>query len=191
MKVDFLKQPGKRPLALSLILGGALFRLIPHPVNLAPIGAMSLFAGARLKGWQSYAVPLIIIAITDPIMGLLLGYPAFTAVTPVVCASFLIYVWIGSRLRATENLWKIGGAALLGGTQFFLISNFGMWASGLSYPLTASGLWTCYLVGIPYFGRTLLADLFYAGILFGLHAWLSRRAFPDERVRKDLLTAPS
>ena len=124
-------------------------------------------------------------------MGLLLGYPVFTAVTPVVGASFLIYVWIGSRLRATENPWRIGGAALLGGTQFFLISNFGMWASGISYPLTASGLWTCYVVGIPYFSRTLLADLLYAGILFGLHAWLSRRAFPEERIRKDLLASPS
>lgn len=191
MRKNLLERPDWRPLALSLALSGALFRLIPHPVNLAPVGALSLFAGARLRGWQSYAVPLIIIAITDPIMGMLLGYPVFTAVTPVVCASFLIYVWIGSRLRATENPWRIGGAALFGAAQFFVISNFGLWASGISYPPTASGLWTCYLVGIPYFGRTLLADLLYTGILFGLHAWLSRRAFPDERVLKDPLVSPS
>ncbi len=179
-----------RPLALGLALSGALFRLIPHPVNLASVGAMSLFAGARLRGWQRYGVPLVIIAITDPIMGLMLGYPALTVVTPVVCASFMIYVWIGSRLQTSENPWKIGGAVVLGGTQFFLITNFGMWASGMSFPPTASGLMTCYIIGIPYFGRTLVSDLIYTGILFGLHAWLSRRAFPDERVRRDPLVAP-
>ncbi len=179
-----------QPLALTLALSGALFRLTPHPVNVAPIGAMSLFAGARLRGWQRYAVPLIVIAVTDPIMGMLLGYPAFTLVTPFVCAGFLVYVWVGSRLRTTENPWIIGAAALLGATQFFLITNFGLWASGISYPATASGLVACYLAGIPYFGRTLLSDLLYAGILFGLHAWLSRRAFPAERVRKDSGVSP-
>lgn len=173
---------GWQPLALALVLSGALFRLIPHPANFAPLGAMSLFAGARLRGWQSYVVPLIVIAVTDPIMGMLLGYPPFTLVTPFVAASFLFYVWIGSRLRATENGWRIGAAALLGATQFFLITNFGLWVSGISYPLTVSGLVACYVAAIPYFGRTLLSDLLYTAVLFGLHAWLSRRAFPHERV---------
>ena len=174
-----------RPLALALTLVCGLLRLLPHLPNLVPVGGFSLFAGARLRGWQAYAIPVIIVLVTDPIMGIIFGYPAYNLVTPFVCGSFLIYVWIGCHLRTTENPWRIGGAALLGSGQFFLITNFGMWLSGISiYPLTASGLLACYLGGIPYLGRTLVSDLAYSGLLFGLHAWLTRTALPQERVRE-------
>ena len=75
---------------------------------------------------------------------------------------------------------------MLGSGQFFLITNFGVWLSGISiYPLTPSGLMACYLGGIPYLGRTLLSDLAYSGLLFGLHAWLTRAALPQERVSEN------
>ena len=45
--------PSRWP-ALSLIAIGGLLRVLPHPPNLAPVGAMSLFAGANLNGWQAY-----------------------------------------------------------------------------------------------------------------------------------------
>ena len=47
-----------RPLAISLTVLGAILRLIPHPPNFAPVGGMSLYAGARLRGWQAFALPL-------------------------------------------------------------------------------------------------------------------------------------
>ena len=43
----------KRPLALGLTLTGALLRLLPHLPNFAPVGGLSLFAGARLRSWQA------------------------------------------------------------------------------------------------------------------------------------------
>ena len=130
-------ESNRRPLALALTLTGALLRLIPHLPNISPVGGFSLFAGARLRGWQAYSIPLIIIVVTDPIMGRILGYPSYTLVTPFVCGSLLVYVWIGSHLRRTENPWRIGGAAFLGSVQFFLITNFGLWLSGISvFPLT-------------------------------------------------------
>jgi hypothetical protein len=45
------------------------------------------------------------------------------------------------------------------------------------YPHTWAGLTTCYVNAIPFFGRTLINDLLYAGLLFGLHSWLSRTVF--------------
>ncbi|MEE8160217.1 MAG: DUF6580 family putative transport protein, partial [Acidobacteriota bacterium] len=57
-----------RPLALALTLVGGLLRLLPHLPNLVPVGGFSLFAGARLRGWQAYAIPVIVILVTDPIM---------------------------------------------------------------------------------------------------------------------------
>ena len=164
-----------RPLAIGLMILGALIRVTQH-LNFAPVGAMSLFAGARLRGWQAYALPLALMAITDPLLG---GY---SAATPLVYASFLINVWIGTRLRQSENPLAIGGAALAGSVQFFLLTNFGWLYATSLYPHTFGGLVASYVAGVPFFWRTLASDLLYSGVLFGLHAWLSRTVARRERV---------
>jgi len=164
-----------RPLALSLTVVGALIRLLPHPPNFAPVGGMSLYAGARLRGWQAFALPLVLMAITDPLVG---GY---SVATPLIYGSFLINVWIGRRLQSTESPLRIGTACVACSVQFFLISNFGTWL-GSYYAHTWSGLALCFTEAIPFFWRTLAGDLFYTGILFGLHAWLSRTLHTAEQV---------
>ena len=169
-----------RPLALSLISTGAIARLIPHAPNFTPVGAISLYSGARLRSWQAYLVPILAMAITDPIMAAISGYRAFTPVTAFVYLSFVLNVWIGEHLCKAKHAWQVGGAALAGSVQFFIITNFGMWATRVSYPHTLTGLAECYLAGIPFFRFTLAGDLAYTAILFGLHSWLSRRYFPRE-----------
>lgn len=167
---------GMRPLAIGLTLIGGLARLLPHPPNFTPVGGMSLFAGARLRGWQAYLLPILLMLVTDPLVG---GY---SRVTPLIYASFLINVWIGRRLKYSESALRIGAAALLCSVQFFLITNFGTWAAYSLYPHNAGGLVTCYLDAVPFFGRTLAGDVLTSGALFGLHAWLSRKIFAPERI---------
>jgi hypothetical protein len=176
-----------RPLALSLIALGATTRLIPHPPNFTPVGALGLYSGARLRSWQAYLIPVVVLAATDPILGIIFGLRAFTLLTPFVYLSFLVNVWIGRHLRGTTRTWCIGGAALVGSVQFFLITNFAVWATGQWYPHTMAGLGTCYLLAIPFFGWTLAGDLVYSGVLFGLYALLSRRYFHEELVRAEPL----
>lgn len=172
-----MQKNSARPLALGLTVLGALARIMPHPPNFAPVGGLSLFAGARLRGWQAYLLPLALMAVTDPLVG---GY---SFATPFIYASFMISVWIGTRLRSTENPFAIGGAAVAASLQFFLISNFGTWlGSTVTYPHTWSGLASCYVAAIPFYGRTLASDVLYAAALFGLHAWLSRSVAIRERV---------
>ena len=48
-----------RPLASGLTVLGAVARVLPHLPNFAPVGSISLFAGARMRGWQAYALPLV------------------------------------------------------------------------------------------------------------------------------------
>ncbi len=84
------KNTASRPVALSLTVLGALARLIPHPPNFAPVGAASLFAGARLPVWQAYLVPIALMAITDPILGAFYGAPAYSSATIFIYASFLV-----------------------------------------------------------------------------------------------------
>jgi hypothetical protein len=167
-------KPSKWP-ALSLTTIGALLRILPHPPNLAPVGAMSLFAGATLSGWQAYFVPLLLMAVTDPIVAAIGGFDPFSRSTIIIYGSFLISVWIGGHLRGAHSAGRIGAAAFLCALQFFLITNFSTWLFGVMYPHTLTGLAACYIAALPFFGYTLIGNLFYSGVFFGAHFWLTRR----------------
>jgi hypothetical protein len=175
-------KPNWRPAALSLTVLGAVARLLPHPPNFAPVGATSLFAGARLPRWQAYLVPLALMAVTDPILASFYGVQPYTKYSLFVYASFLIAVWLGRRLRSTESISRIAAVTVLNSIQFFLITNFGSWLWFQAYPRTAAGLAGCYMSAIPFFGWTLASDILYTGVLFGLYAWLSRTVASSERL---------
>jgi hypothetical protein len=171
-----------RPLALVLATAAGLLRLLPHPWNFTPLPAASLFAGARLNGWLAFALPLAVVSITDLVVNLLHGYALVYPDMPFVYAAYLVNVLIGKLLCRSESPLRLGAAALAVSVQFFLVSNFGVWAVGGIYPHDLGGLAACYVAGLAFFRHSLLGDLFYAGLLFGAHAWLSRTVFPAERV---------
>jgi hypothetical protein len=170
-----MENVNRRPVAMTLVVLGAVARLVPHPWNFAPVGGMSLFAGARLRGWWAWALPIILMAITDPLLG---GY---SRATPFIYLSFLINVWMGRHLRNSESPIRIGAAAVASSMQFFVLSNFGVWL-GFGFAHTWAGLVQCYTLAIPFYAPTLLSDLLVSGVLFGLHAWLSRTVYTPERV---------
>lgn len=160
--------------ALTVLSGAA--RLLPHPPNFTPVGSMSLFAGARLPGWLAYLLPILVMALTDPLLG---GY---SRATPVIYLSFLISVAIGRRLSQTASPVRVGAAAFLCSLQFFLLTNAAVWFGSGFYPQTFTGLMSSYLSALPFFGRTLAGDLFFTAVLFGSHAWLRRTSARTERV---------
>ncbi len=175
-----MDKPIQSRLAFGLTIVGGLARLIPHPANFSPLGSMSLFAGSRIRGPWAYLVPLIILMVSDPLLALLYGYSVIRPMTPFIYAAFLINVYIGRKLLRKPSASRVGGAVLLGSTQFFLLTNFAVWLVEGWYPLTASGLAACYLAALPFYGRTLAGNLAYAGILFGLHALLPRMLSPAQ-----------
>ena len=164
-----------RPIAVALTILSALGRLLPHPPNVTPVGASSLFAGARLNGWMAYLLPILVMAATDPLVG---GY---TRATPVIYLCFLISVWIGRRVRATDSPLRIGGACLLSSTQFFLLTNLATWMFGSMYAKSLGGLATCYVSALPFFGYTFVGDLFFTAAIFGMYALLTRTIARSER----------
>ena len=155
-----------------MVLAAAAIRLAPHPMNFAPIGALALFGGAYFSSKrQALAIPLLSLIVGDFITG-------FHPLIPFVYGSFLVSVSIGFWLRPKRSSPRIGLATLAGAVQFFLVTNFALWASSIgSYPKTASGLEACYVAGIPLFWNTLAGDAFYAALLFGGMA-LAERKFP-------------
>jgi hypothetical protein len=170
--------PRNRYLALCLTLLAAVVRLAPHPYNFTPVGSMALFGGARLAGWQAWLIPIAAMAITDPMASWLLGYPAYSSMTVIVYACLLINVYLGrTLLRTSQSLPRLAAVSLLASTIFFVITNLFVWigAPAPLYPRTLAGLAECFTAALPFFGRTLLGDLFYAGILFTAYAALTRK----------------
>jgi len=158
-------------LVLSIIVIAAALRIAPHPWNFTPVGAMALFSGAMIRNRRlAFLFPLLALFAGDIFIG-------FHKLMPVVYASFLISVAIGFWLRRRRSVARIGAATLFGSIQFFLVTNFAVWAFGLTYPHTSTGLLACYAAGIPFFWNTLAGDAVYSAVLFGGFA-LAERTFP-------------
>lgn len=164
------------PLALVLVILGIFAKLLPHPANFSPVGAASLFSGARLPRWQAYLIPVGILALTDPILNAYYNFPLFSSYSIFTYIGFLISVWLGRRFLRKSGPLKIAAVCILSSVQFFIVSNFGSWLFGIDYPRTAAGLAQSYVMALPFFRTTLLSDLFFTAVLFGLHAWLTRMA---------------
>jgi hypothetical protein len=163
-------------LALAMIAIAAALRVAPHPWNFTPIGATALFSGAILRDRRlALLFPLAALFVGDVFIGLY-TYKLML----VVYLSFLVSVAIGFWLRDQRTIARIGATTLLGAVQFFLVTNFAVWAFGLSYPRNTAGLVACYVAGIPFFWNTLAGDAFYAVLFFGSYA-LAGRLFPAFR----------
>lgn len=158
-----------RPLVLIAgIVLAAASRLMPHPPNVTPIAAMALFGGVHFSNpAAAYLVPLAAMALSDLVLG-------FHDTLPFVYGSFVLIVLIGSRLRREKTLVSVTIAALGSSVLFFLVTNFGVWATGTLYPKSWAGLATAYLAALPFFRNTVLGDLSYVAVLFGGFALLER-----------------
>lgn len=159
------------------ILTVAFMRLLPMPYNFAPVGAMALFAGARLKNkYLAFLVPLTAMLLSDIALEIRNGY-GFHDTMWAVYGCFLLTVFLGMSIRNKKGFMPVVSTSLASSMIFFLVTNFAVWLNG-SYGLTISGLITCYEAAVPFYRNelfplsspmmnTILGDLFYNGILFG------------------------
>jgi len=154
---------------LTAILAAAALRLVPHPPNFTPIGAMALFSGAYLgrRGAVALVAPLGALFLSDLVLGFYRGMPT-------VYFSVALIVIIGWVALRRVSPIRVGGAAIASSVLFFMLTNFGTWLSSGFYPRTLAGLEACYIAAIPFFQNTVAGDLFYAAVLFGGFALLER-----------------
>ena len=154
-----------------MVFAAAYVRLIPHPPNFAPIAAMALFGGAYFtKKWAAFLVPLAAMFMTDLFLGF---HPTMWA----VYLSFVLIVSIGMLMIKQKKVVNIFFASVTSSVLFFIITNFGVWFSTPYYAKTGTGLMACFTAAIPFFHQTLLGDLFFVTIMFGLYE-LAKTKFP-------------
>src|SRR6476469_461453 len=98
---------------LSAILLAAVLRLVPHPPNFTPIGAMALFSGAYLgRRALAFVAPLAALLLSDLVLGFYHG-------VATVYATVALIVVIGWWLSSRPTPLRIGAAAIASSVTFF------------------------------------------------------------------------
>ena len=172
------KIQSKTGLVLAIVILATAARIIAVPlfgarVNFAPMNAIALFGGAYFIGpLAALLLPLLSIFVSDQILNTLY-YSELTHSTPFYdgwywqYVGYLLVAGIGTMLRNRVQPLNVVGASLASSILFFMVSNFGVWFSMSMYEPSIAGLMICYAMAIPFFGATLIGDLFYSALLFG------------------------
>ena len=171
-------------IAGGLILLAAVSRLIPHPPNFAPIASLAIFGGTVINN-KKYALilPLGALLLSDILFELFTSTKGFYDISQTfVYGAFILITFLATKIK-TVSTKNILFACLWSGAIFFILSNFGVWLTGVFYPKTLAGLMQCYTAAIPFyknefFGNMLLntfmSNIFYTAVLFGAYAIIKK-----------------
>jgi len=174
--------------AVILILFAVFSRLMPHPMNFVPIAAIALFSGAYLNKKYAMLIPIAAMLISDAFIG-------FYSYMAWVYGSFILIAFVGFWLKkrfdgagAGKKTGYIAATTIVSSVLFFIITNFGVWTSGMYYDMSVSGLIQCYTMAIPFFRNSLAADVIYAAVMFTVYElivkYVKNPQLQESRIRK-------
>lgn len=169
-------------LVTGFITLAVLSRILPHPYNFTPLGAIALFGAAYFKkAHWAILIPLVAMWLSDLIINNLIfsrffdGFTLFHSGVFWIYGSLVLIALMGRKTLQTVTPLRVAGSAVGASVIFFLLSNFGVWISGMMYPLTVEGLVACYTAALPFVHYTLAGDLLYSTALFGGFEYLQAR----------------
>lgn len=158
-----------------LVVLAALSRLLPHPPNVAPIAGMALFGAAYYsKKYWAYLIPIASMWVSDLILNNVVyaqyfdSFVWFYSGSLFTYGAFALIVLMGSITLNKKNVGSVVFSSLGASMIFFIVSNFGVWLTSPMYIKTWEGLTACYVAAIPFLQNTLVGDLCYTAVLFGL-----------------------
>ena len=153
-------------IAIGVLIALSASRFIPHPPNFTSLLALSFYIpvifGVRF-------IPVVVLALffTDLIIGL--------HSTMFFTIGSVILIGLISKIFNRSILLRLFGA-LMGAVIFFILSNFGVWASG-SYGYTLNGFISCYLLAIPFFGYSLISTLIFSVIIETIYRFYQKKPY--------------
>lgn len=155
-----------------LIFGAALLRLAAsHPFNFIPVFSCLLFYAAN-RSRQELAIPFLTLIGVDIFLTThRYGY-SLTGGHAVTWIWYLAALLFGAgMLRNSLSTSRVIGASLLASVSFFLASNFTVWVEWGMYPKTFAGLEVCYIAALPFFRNSVISELVFSLLLFGLSGY--------------------
>jgi hypothetical protein len=177
--MDTKKTNYKIGVLIIMVVAAAMSRLLPHPPNFTPIGAMALFGAAYFpKKWMAVVVPLLSLWLSSMILDNVFFSGSYAGVfqwfsQPFVFLAFGLTVAIGWLLLKKVSAVNVLAAAVASSLIFFLVVNFGFWLS-FSPVKNVATLMASYTAAIPFDLMTLTSNLIYSAILFGAYETLKQ-----------------
>ena len=141
-------------ICLGIFLSLALSRFIPHPPNFTSLLALSFYVPALL-GLNYLPILLISFAVTDFVIGYHTG--TFFTWGSVFLIGLMANIF-------SKNIINRMSGALVGAVIFFIVTNFGVWVSGM-YGYSFSGLKICYIQAIPFFTYSIISTIIFSFLI--------------------------
>jgi hypothetical protein len=181
-------------LCASLIVLAAVWRIINaemHWYHIAPLVAISLFSGSILQRKSyAYILPLAAYLISDVYIELTQGNGFYGISQFFVYGGMALVVALGTFMKK-QSLVNVFGYSIGGSLLFWLVSNLGVFFSGYN-GLNLSGLVTTYVMALPFlskdgvstelFFNSIVGDVIFSGILFGLYAMLKNKVLAPKAI---------
>lgn len=155
-------------LVFLLIFLAAMSRLVIHPFNFTPIIAMSIFAGFYINKKYFVIVPLLSMFVGD----FFIGFYDFKLMFPVYL-SIAIAFFMSHVMRNKKKWYAIFGVSITSSFVFFILTNLAVWYFSGWYSQNFIGLQGCFVAAIPFFRNSLVGDLFYSFLFFGVYETVS------------------
>ncbi len=149
-------------------------RWIALPFSFTPVLAALLYFGARMPRKQMW-IPLAVLAASDLYLNRVVYGMAFNADQIITWGYYAAVILLGAYVIKGWSPVRIGVSALGASVGFFVVSNFAVWLAGTMYPMTASGLASCYVAGVPFFRNELVSDLLFTAVFFAVGYAMSLR----------------
>jgi hypothetical protein len=141
-------------ISIGIFIALAASRFVPHPPNFTSLIALSFYVPV-LFGKRYLLIVILAFAITDLYFG-------FHNTLLFTWFSVLIIGLISTFFKKSLY-FRMSGAAL-GALAFFVITNFGVWATGM-YGYTFDGLIACYTLAIPFFAYSLISTIIFSSLI--------------------------
>ncbi|SPE21958.1 putative membrane protein [Candidatus Sulfotelmatomonas gaucii] len=138
-------------------------------LNFTAVTGSLVYFGAR-RSWREMLAPVAILMASDfALTTYVYHYQFHWQAYVTTWAWYAAAIALGQILLHAKTTFVRGAAgAILGPTSFFVVSNYGFWASSLSpYPHTFAGLVTCYAAAIPFYRNDVVATSIVLAVALG------------------------
>jgi hypothetical protein len=149
--------------AFLLVLIAVLYRVVMGPFvqlesawlsNFAPLAAIALCSAAYFPARYKFAVPLVLLFVSDIILNLHYGADLLN---PLIIGRYLALIAIGCLGLAIQNrasLKTMLPASIVGSLLLYFIANTFSWMSDPGYVKTFAGFIQAQTVGLPAYSAT-------------------------------------
>jgi|SRR5690606_3631286 len=161
---------------IALAVGLRIVLLENYLYNFAPLVAIGLFSGSIIKDAKwAFIVAILSQFIVDVYFQLFTNVPGFYGLSQIFTYAGLLAATGLGRLMADRKAMSVVGFTVAGSLLFFVLSNFGVWASGV-YGYTGASFINTFILGLPFLKNAMMADMMASGILFGTAALFVNKA---------------